>query len=597
MSALMTDFGHVGQSEMGGHGMSTAFGYPADAQGVHSQIGRHDNRDSILDQNEVHELDDFFDNPPGAVMAQRADNSFSAGMPTDLGMNYTYNHVPNGGMINPASTMSSTSPSYYQTHSYGQPMSAPPYLNGFQTPNHQHTSIDNAEMEDVAAASLMTLSSAQHSQQMSSFGAPSMAAWSALGDMQGVTNMAPGGGLPHVSRHSSSGSDMAYPVHTTPAALQRQQNYLEFQRTVQMTQAQAMQRSLAPVRAHSQGSDHGMYWPQGQLPQDLSANRPHVQAASGFNFGTDPLVTGVPHGYNSASSSNAHDGKAHNLMGVPGARQASEPDLAHAQAHFLNEQRRRAYQMQQGQNVARQFNSTLSSPRSGLPPTPSMLSPAQQQPGAQWGGLAIGLPFGGANGEESQQRKRRRLQADRDDDAEYRPERRRTVSQRGSRAPKQEDMSEDDNSQPFTPSNGTAAKRRKSAGRRTTSRSSPSSLADGTSPANASGSTGKRKSSAKSRQNLSNEEKRQNHILSEQKRRNVIRQAYHDIDLIVPILNDGKSGLSKAEQIKEIVAFLQSLMDGNGGMTAQVPEVPHNDDGQAGDDHDAACEDDDPAMQ
>ncbi|KAF2768080.1 hypothetical protein EJ03DRAFT_250310, partial [Teratosphaeria nubilosa] len=54
---------------------------------------------------------------------------------------------------------------------------------------------------------------------------------------------------------------------------------------------------------------------------------------------------------------------------------------------------------------------------------------------------------------------------------------------------------------------------------------------------------------SKSRQNLSEQEKRQNHILSEQRRRNIIKTGYAELDQLVPVLNGGKSGLSKADAL------------------------------------------------
>jgi hypothetical protein len=89
---------------------------------------------------------------------------------------------------------------------------------------------------------------------------------------------------------------------------------------------------------------------------------------------------------------------------------------------------------------------------------------------------------------------------------------------------------------------------------------------DSQSPNNGDSSTAKRKSVGKARQNLTDEQKRQNHIISEQKRRNVIRQGYADLDALVPILNGGKSGLSKADQIKEIVAYVDATVKGNASL-------------------------------
>ncbi|TKA83441.1 hypothetical protein B0A55_00351 [Friedmanniomyces simplex] len=193
-----------------------------------------------------------------------------------------------------------------------------------------------------------------------------------------------------------------------------------------------------------------------------------------------------------------------------------------------------------------------------------MSTPTQQHP-AQWGALRLGGPRYVQEVDEedalvdSHPRKRRRSHDDGDNDAEYEPEPRAqsTISKRGPKGPKVEPASDDEEVEPFTPAKRSTAKRRTASG------SSPNSPAEAASPSNGASSSARRKSSAKSRQNLSDEQKRQNHIISEQKRRNVIKQGYHDLDNMVPILNSGKSGLSKAEQVKEIVTYLESLVTGN----------------------------------
>ncbi|KAF2858144.1 hypothetical protein K470DRAFT_199222, partial [Piedraia hortae CBS 480.64] len=58
-----------------------------------------------------------------------------------------------------------------------------------------------------------------------------------------------------------------------------------------------------------------------------------------------------------------------------------------------------------------------------------------------------------------------------------------------------------------------------------------------------------RRRSGRGRQNLTDGEKRHNHIMSEQKRRNVIKQAYSDLERLVPVLSEGRPGLSKADAL------------------------------------------------
>ncbi|KAI9696890.1 MAG: hypothetical protein M1820_007965 [Bogoriella megaspora] len=63
------------------------------------------------------------------------------------------------------------------------------------------------------------------------------------------------------------------------------------------------------------------------------------------------------------------------------------------------------------------------------------------------------------------------------------------------------------------------------------------------------------------KENLTEEQKRSNHIMSEQKRRNIIKEGYEGLHLLVPNLKDG--GFSKSQALAEAAAFLDSLVEGN----------------------------------
>jgi hypothetical protein len=63
------------------------------------------------------------------------------------------------------------------------------------------------------------------------------------------------------------------------------------------------------------------------------------------------------------------------------------------------------------------------------------------------------------------------------------------------------------------------------------------------------------------RENLSEEQKRSNHIQSEQKRRNLIKQGFDELNVIVPELRAG--GLSKSMVLTEAGNFLEQLMNVN----------------------------------
>ena len=69
--------------------------------------------------------------------------------------------------------------------------------------------------------------------------------------------------------------------------------------------------------------------------------------------------------------------------------------------------------------------------------------------------------------------------------------------------------------------------------------------------------------SALPRVNLTEEQRRDNHIKSEKNRRDLIKNNYEEIRNLVPALKGGKSGLSKAEELNEIVEFIENLLAGN----------------------------------
>ncbi|CAG7983839.1 unnamed protein product [Penicillium salamii] len=63
------------------------------------------------------------------------------------------------------------------------------------------------------------------------------------------------------------------------------------------------------------------------------------------------------------------------------------------------------------------------------------------------------------------------------------------------------------------------------------------------------------------RENLTEEQKRTNHILSEQKRRNLIRQGFEDLCILVPGLRGG--GFSKSAMLTGAADWLEDLLRGN----------------------------------
>ncbi len=73
------------------------------------------------------------------------------------------------------------------------------------------------------------------------------------------------------------------------------------------------------------------------------------------------------------------------------------------------------------------------------------------------------------------------------------------------------------------------------------------------------------------RENLSEEQKRNNHILSEQKRRNLIKQGFEDLHILVPELRSG--GFSKSNVLMEAATFLEGLVRGNNALRARLAEL------------------------
>ncbi|KAI7675429.1 hypothetical protein KC318_g954 [Hortaea werneckii] len=134
-----------------------------------------------------------------------------------------------------------------------------------------------------------------------------------------------------------------------------------------------------------------------------------------------------------------------------------------------------------------------------------------------------------------------------------------SAPRRGPKVPKAEVMIAEEY-EPYTTIGESSSKRRRSTIGEVEERSASTSPSENASP----GPSGKRKSrDNKSRANLTEDQKRQNHILSEQKRRNLIRNSFNELNELVPCLKGGKSGLSKADIILEIVKHLDSLVTGN----------------------------------
>lgn len=73
------------------------------------------------------------------------------------------------------------------------------------------------------------------------------------------------------------------------------------------------------------------------------------------------------------------------------------------------------------------------------------------------------------------------------------------------------------------------------------------------------------------RENLTTEQKRSNHILSEQKRRNLIKQGFDDLCVLVPELKGG--GFSKSAMLTQAADWLEELVRGNEQLKVQLAKL------------------------
>ncbi|KXT02795.1 hypothetical protein AC578_5370 [Pseudocercospora eumusae] len=75
---------------------------------------------------------------------------------------------------------------------------------------------------------------------------------------------------------------------------------------------------------------------------------------------------------------------------------------------------------------------------------------------------------------------------------------------------------------------------------------------------------------SKKKENLTDQQKRFNHIQSEKKRRELINTGYNTLNVLVPALAQGKSGLSRSECLTEVNMYLQTLSQGNAEILRQL---------------------------
>lgn len=324
-------------------------------------------------------------------------------------------------------------------------------------------------------------------------------------------------------------------------------------------------------------------------PSTNSYSHARSRPAAPIRFGSDDSFgrSGYRGPHNSVSLEEEKQG---NLINVPLAAQAAANGHAHAQPHvpFM----------------------TQHLPYSQLPIASSshhlQNMSAGSSPGAHMGGLPLHSPsinasmyahpyhpvapqhieddeYNDSDEEpafpEQQVRKRRKSQMERNNDADYYPSShtKTTVFKRESKPSKNIAMEESDDDN-RTPAKAAPGKRRKSsmAGVRPHLGSSNSnSPSANPSPVakQAAGSSKKKGRDSEPRKNLSEDQKRMNHIASEKQRRDLIKVQYDALDVLVPALKGGKSGLSRSDVLQEIVSYVESIMNGNAEMDRLLKEV------------------------
>ena len=306
-----------------------------------------------------------------------------------------------------------------------------------------------------------------------------------------------------------------------------------------------------------------------EFGSDRSFNNMHFQPPKGY----------VPN----------NDEKSANLNNVPFASRLAADGHSHAQA-FIPNSHPHSYARHSVPNSATHYiaNPLSSSPAiGGLPLTsPPTLDHRHSYHYPQMAHRSIENCGQDGIDEDKQPRKRRKSQMQREEEAEYVPYGavKAANPKRGTKTNKTTRSDYEDNTEAFTPPNPKPLKRRRSTA---TAQATPGS--DDFSPTNASegadpnpGSKKKSRRNSQGKANLSEEQKRQNHIQSEKTRRDLIKMQYEVLDALVPALKSGKSGLSRADVLEEIVAYVGTTVQGNKEMIAKLSTMSKVPQGGAG---------------
>ena len=535
---------------------------------------------SILSQNESAFLEGFFQNPENMD-----ENIFNFNESTD--QKVMTNTMDGGGLggfeqvsgaiDNPASTLGITPSVGYQSHT---------------TQNHMQSSAQTSDMfnnhvgqepsdEYRTAATLFRMSNGHGQSQASAFSNLPAGSW-------GTFSLPVTDHLESPLNSSGRQSTSSYPAsaNQTPNPFLNHQTFPNVQSQSQAMQQWQYQHGSSRPRPNSFQIDTNsafdlfpdataqMHMSQSAHPYSLSYRpQPPMRFGSDSDFGHNRYR--APGNY----VQQEHE-KAANLNNVPLAAQAA---AATGQQNFPGITPPSMHARHSLTSAPPNFHSTSSSPShiAGLPQTKPMF--AIHQPLENMRPMAHRTiePYDSDDEDDEVQvdeqnpRKRRQSQMERDEDAEYSPSKhmKGSIPKRGPKVPNAVNGSDDDDAS-YSPSiNNVSHRRRKST---LTARvsidssdaASPSAMSPPARPTTAGGR--KKSRHSQSRQNLSHEQKRQNHIASEKHRRDLIKGNYSELDDLVPALARGTTTLSRADQLNEIVKFVESITAGNAEMARRL---------------------------
>jgi len=515
---------------------------------------QHDtNQPSLLDPSDSAVLTNFFDNTD---ISSKASQYFNPGFPFGMDSKVDTSSMANGmglgahgGTVDPTSTLAGAQGASYQTHSGNSHMLQGPMAS---FPGYSYASNEN-DAAEAGAGALMNMSSQGH---MHGAGANPLNAvsWGSMG-MAGIQQPeSPVSPMTSSRQSISSVPGSSDQTHMNIIQAIHQSGY--YPQGAPLDRRQHMNPNFHAT--------HQQYWQGGHGLLSASNYNRFADTPANMSYGSDPNF--MANRYRALNGTAHEQGSKGNLMGVPLADKAADGQL----------QSKRVRQMSQPGHISHQQSTSHN-------------SSSTSSPGAQLGGLPIRNTTSMTTGnqhraqqqctssaraahhddddddlQQSHPRKRRKSQMQRNDDAEYMPERapQGSVPKRGPKVPKAAEVAISEEYEPYTPS----TKRQKSTVMDVAqySRSSDSPTDTRSPDSGGEASASKRRSrDSKSRANLSEDQKRQNHILSEQKRRNVIKQGFTDLNRLVPGLNGGKSGLSRADVIQEVVSYLENVLTGN----------------------------------